>query len=301
MLDEILDWDNLCDAWERVADNRGAPGVDKVSIRRYRRRWEENLRRIQNLVWAGRYRSGRLRRVAIPKKSGGQRLLQIPNVGDRVLQRATLNVLEPLFEREFLPCSTGYRPGRGVRDAVAQILQYRNRKQTWVLDADIDDCFHSLDHALLRTYLMAQVTDYRVMALIDVWLKAGRRFRKPDRGIALGLPVSPLLCNVYLHHLDWPLVRERWALIRYADDFVVLCWTRAEAERAYEVVGDILVDLRLRYEPTKTRITSFNEGFEYLGVRFHGNVYEFMWEQRRVEVSGPVPRWLWGYMPAGYE
>ncbi len=301
MLDKILDWNNLCDAWERVADNRGAPGVDKVSIRRFRRRWEENLRRIQHLVWEQRYRSGRLRRVAIPKKSGGQRLLQIPNVGDRVLQRATLNVLEPVFEREFLSCSYGYRPGRGVRGAVEAILQYRDRKLTWVLDADIDDCFDSLDHSLLRTYLMEQVTDYRVMNLIDTWLKAGRRFRKPDRGIALGLPISPLLCNVYLHHLDWPLVRGRWALVRYADDFVVLCPTREHAERAYQVVGDILAGLRLRYEPTKTCITSFNEGFEYLGVRFQGNAYEFMWQQKRVEVRGPVPRWLWGYMPEGYE
>ncbi len=300
MLEQVLEWENLCDAWVRVAENKGAPGADKLTVRRFARHWREHLRRLQELVWQGRYRPGRLRRVAIPKKSGGERLLQIPNVGDRVLQRAVLNVLEPLYERHFLACSYGYRPGRGVRQAVEALLAYRDRGLVWVLDADIDACFDSLDHALLRGYLMQQMSDYRLLALIEIWLRAGRRSVRPDKGIAMGMPISPLLCNVYLHHLDEPLLKGRWALVRYADDFVVLCPTQAHAERAQQVVAEVLAGLRLAFEPSKTGIASFDQGFEYLGVRFYRQTYEFLWQKRQVSVRGPTPAWLWGYAPHGY-
>ena len=122
-----------------------------------------------------------------------------------------------------------------------------------------------------------------------------------DRGIPLGMPISPLFCNVYLHRLDWSLVRRRWSPVRYADDFVVCCLSRSQAERAREVVANILDGLRLSLEPNKTRVTSFDEGFEYLGVRFQGDSYSFAWEGKRFEVEGPTPRWIWGYMPTGYE
>jgi len=302
MIDDILDWSNLCRAWEQVADNKGAAGPDRVSIRRFARHWEENLRRIQALVWDGRYKCGGLRRVAIPKKSGGQRLLQIPNVGDRVLQRAALNVMEPVFERRFLSCSYGYRPGRGLRDAVAAILDYRDgRHLYWVLDADIDECFDSLNHTTLMLLLMKELSDPHLLAIIEQWLRVGRRFKNPDRGIALGMPVSPLFCNVYLHEMDWALARNRWVHVRYADDFIVLCQTRRQAEQARKVVADILTRLKLQLEPTKTRVTSFDEGFDFLGVRFYRHSYEYTWEDKRVEVRGTRPRWLWSYAPEGYE
>ena len=301
MLEAVLDWPNLCRAWEQVADNRGAPGPDGVRISRFRRHWQEHLHRLRYLVRAGRYRPGRLRRVAIPKKHGGRRVLKIPNVGDRVLQRAVLNVLEPLYESVFLPCSYGYRPGRSLHDAVAALLQYRDAGLVWVLDADIDDCFDQLNHALLQKALLEVVQDHRLMALLRLWLKAGRYSRHPDCGVAQGMPISPLLANVYLHEMDRRLMAAGRALVRYADDFVVLCASESEAGRMHEEVAAILSQLHLRYEPTKTRITSFEAGFEFLGVAFWGQKYSFTWEQKRVTVAGPTPRALWGYVPDGYE
>jgi len=280
LMEAVLDWSNLCRAWEMVADNRGAPGPDGVRISRFRRHWREHLHRMKELVWAGRYRTGRLRRVVIPKKHGGRRVLKIPNVGDRVLQRAVLNVLEPLFEQVFLPCSFGYRPGRSLHNAVTAMLGYRDAGLVWVLDADIDDCFNHLNHARLRTALLDVVDDHRLMALIQQWLKAGRFSRNLDRGVAQGMPISPLLANVYLHELDETLTASGLALVRYADDFVVLCATQKQEKRAYELVADTLARMHLRYEPTKTRITSFEEGFEFLGVAFQGQFYSFTWEPK---------------------
>ena len=301
LIEQVLDMENMTDAWLRVAGNRGAPGVDRVSIRRFTRHWEENLRRLRDQVRAGRYKPARLRRIAVPKTRGsGQRLLSIPVVADRVLQRAVLNAVDERFDREFLACSYGYRRGRGLRQAVAALLRYRDRGLTWVLDADIDDCFDSLDHELLGGFLEQKIEDEAVMGLMRAWLQQGRRGKKPDRGIALGMAVSPLWCNLYLHHLDWELVRNRWAVVRYADDFVVCCASRQQARQASRVVAEALADLRLALEPVKTRLTSFDDGFEFLGVRFYRDTYSFLWKEKTIEVAGPVPAWLWGYMPEGY-
>jgi len=301
LIERVMDMDNLVEAWQRVAENQGAAGVDQISVRRFARHWEENLRRIRDLVWTNRYKPARLRRTVIPKsRGGGQRLIAIPILADRVLQRAVLNVVDDLFDREFLECSYGYRQGRGLRQAVAALLQYRDQGLKWVLEADIDDCFDSLDHELLAGFLHEKL-DPMVMDLMRGWLRVGCRFRKPDRGIALGMPVSPLCCNIYLHRLDWELVRNRWAMVRYADDFVVCCAGQRQAEQAYRVVADVLQSLRLRPEPTKTRVSSFDRGFEFLGVRFYRDTYSFLWQGKTIEVEGHVPANLWGYMPEGYE
>ncbi len=299
--DQVLEWENLKEAWLNVAENEGAAGVDRVSTRRFARNWEANLRRLRDLVRGNRYKPSRLRRVTIPKSGGGRRLLSIPTVADRVLQRAVLNVIDDLFDGEFLECSYGYRMGRGLRQAVAALLAYRDQGLTWVLDGDIDDCFDSLSHELLQGFLAEKIDDAVVMGLLNGWLRVGRRYKNPDRGIALGSAVSPLCCNITLHRMDWELVRNRWALVRYADDFVVCCASERQAEQARQMVTDVLAGLRLRLEPRKTRLTSFEEGFGFLGVDFSGDSYSFSWEGKRVEVEGPVPAWLWSYMPEGYE
>jgi group II intron reverse transcriptase/maturase len=302
LIERVLDMDNLADAWLRVAENQGAPGVDGVSIRRFARNWEANLRRIRDQVQTNCYRPTRMRRRAVPKRRGeGQRLIAIPIVADRVLQRAVLNVVDDLFDRGFLDCSYGYRAGRGLRQAVGAVLRNRDRGLTHVLDADIDDCFASLDHNLLTSFLAETIDDPAVLGLMRAWLRAGRRHKNPDRGIALGSAVSPLCCNVYLHRLDWELVRNRWAITRYADDFCVFCAGQKQAQHARQVVTAVLAELHLQLEPTKTRITSFDEGFEFLGVRFYRDTYAFTWEGKVIEVEGPVPSWIWGYMPEGYE
>lgn len=214
LIGKVLDMDNLTQAWQRVADNRGAPGVDGISIGRFARNWEANLRRIRDQVQAHQYQPARLRRTAVPKaRGGGQRLLSIPVVADRVLQRAVLNSVDGLFERQFLDCSYGYRVGRGLRQAVAAMLQHRDRNLTWVLDADVDECFDSLDHELLDRFLAETIDDEAVMGLMRAWLRVGQRYSNPARGIALGMPVSPLCCNVALRQRSSSFWSESWAAL----------------------------------------------------------------------------------------
>ncbi|PKO20834.1 MAG: hypothetical protein CVU38_18005 [Chloroflexi bacterium HGW-Chloroflexi-1] len=267
LLEQILAPINLAAAWEAVAANAGMAGVDRVAIGRFGRNWEERVTVLADDVRGNRYRPSRLRVRFIPKRDGGQRRISIPTLTDRVLQRATLQVLLSRLDRKFLSCSYGYRPKRGVAQAVAAVIGYRDRGLRWVLDADIDDCFGSLDHEILMDLLGREIADWRVMQLMRWWLDVGRPQDGVARGIALGMPISPLWANVYLHELDWQLVRNRWPLVRYADDFVVLAESRQAGEQAQAVVAATLADLKLRLEPTKTAVTSFSDGFEFLGVR----------------------------------
>jgi len=297
LLGRILARDNLMDAWDAVAANAGMAGADRLSITRFARNWEERVTALADEVRSGRYRPGRLRVRFIPKPAGGQRRISIPTVADRVLQRATLQVLLPRLDRKFLSCSYGYRPRRGVAQAVAAVIRYRDRGLRWLVDADIDDCFGSLDHEVLTRLLEAEVPDWRVLHLMRRWLEAGAPGGAHEggarRGIALGMPLSPLWCNLYLHEMDWTLVRKHWPLVRYADDFVILAGSRAAAEHAVEVAAAALGGLGLRLEPAKTRITSFSDGFEFLGVRFQGDEYTFTWQEKRITVQGEF-NWLWG-------
>lgn len=300
VIQQVLHWPNLVQAWEKVADNQGSAGPDRVSIKRFARNWEENLRRICELVAQRRYKPGGLRRVAILKRSGGMRVLRIPNVGDRVLQRAALNVLERTIDRTFLPCSYGYRPKRGVQQAVAAILALREADNTWVVDADIDDCFDSLDHHLLADLLKARVQDERLLNLVSQWIDVGCIAHQPRRGLAQGMPISPLLCNLYLHEMDRALIQGRWNLVRYADDFVICCRTRSEAETALEVTAAILESMRLRLEPRKTSVTSFNTGFDFLGVRFQGDSCRFLYREMEIETNLAGLRQVWNQIPDDY-
>jgi len=292
LLERILSMENLTAAWEAVAGNEGMPGVDDVSIRRWHRNWEERLVNLATAVRQQRYKPKRLRVRYIPKGAGGRRRIGIPTVTDRVLQRAALQVLLPRFERKFLSCSYGYRPGRSVAQAVAAVIRYRGRGFGWVVDADIDDCFHSLDHDLLTRLLEQEVADWRVLQLMHRWMDVGKPSRSQARGVALGMPISPLWANVTLHEMDWRLVRNRWPLVRYADDFVVLARSHPQAQQALDLVAKTLEGLKLRLEPDKTCITSFGDGFDFLGVRFDRDSYSFLWKERRITVEGDFD-WLW--------
>ncbi len=297
LFDRVTAMENLKLAWERVAENRGAPGVDRVSIARFARHWEENLYHLRDALRGNTYRPARLRHFFQPKGSGGQRRIGILTVTDRVAQRAALNVLDDVFEPRFLPCSYGYRRGRSVAAAVQTIVAHRDAGRRWVLDADIEHFFESLDRALLLGYLRQDVADPQVLRLIDLWLRAMPFGRGKGKGVALGAVISPLLANVYLHRLDEVLVRGRWLLVRYADDFVVLCTSAAQAERARVVVEEVLASLLLALHAGKTRVAHFAEGFEFLGVRFYRDRYEYLWQNRRIEVSGGFPGWLYAYGP----
>ncbi len=301
LINNILQADNMRAAWEEIAKKKGAPGVDEVSIKRWRRNWEERLVNLAAAVRANTYKPRPLRRFTIPKPDGSPRHLAILTVTDRVLQRAVLRVVDNFFDRSFLECSYGYRQGRGVRDAVQTIIHHRDTGLQWVLDADIDECFGSLDHELLSGFIREEIDDPVVLRLIEQWLRVGQR--NPDKavGIPLGAVLSPLWCNVYLHRLDVGLVERGYSPARYADDFCTFCADRAEAEAALEDTTHILAGLKLRLEPNKTAITSFDEGFDFLGIHFYRDAYSFVAADKRVEVEGDFDAELfYDYVPEGY-
>lgn len=300
LAERVLAHENLRAAWEEVAERRGAPGVDDVSIRRWRRNWEERTVALGRAARANTYLPSPLRRFSRPKRSGGYRHFAIPTVTDRVLQRAVLRVLDDRFEEIFLDCSYGYRAGRSVADAVRQIVLLRENGYRWVLDGDIDECYDSFDHELMVRFFEEEVHDPIVRRLVQQWLEVGRRDPEVPRGIPLGAVISPLLCNVYLHRVDLCMTDLGYRLVRYADDFCIFCESERRARQALSDVAEALERLRLRLEPNKTRIASFDAGFEYLGVRFERDEYSYQWKDKRIEVEGDFDWLFYDYVPDGY-
>lgn len=286
LLPQVLDMDNLYASWKEVRANRGSPGGDLVSLVRFEQRLELNLLHLVERVENGTYRPGKVRMVVI-YTGRKRREIAIWCVADRVLQRAVLNILDPLYERHFLPTSFGYRRGRSVADAVARILRLRDDGHTWVVDADIRDCFPSFDHELMLSLLRQRLADQDLLDLIDLWLPYGRpratRRSRQSQGISLGSVISPLLCNIYLHELDVTLRRNRLQVVRYADDFVVLTPAEESRDLALDMVRDALEHIRLQLNTEKTRLTSFEEGFTFLGVTFKDNKYWYEWYGKKVE------------------
>jgi len=302
LIERILQPDNMQAAWEEVARKKGAAGIDDVSIKRWRRNWEERLVNLVAAVRANTYKPRRPRRFYVPKPDGSLRQLSILTVTDRVLQRAVLRVVDDRFDRHFLDCSYGYRQGRGLRDAVQAILHHRDAGRQWVLDADIDECFDSLDHSLLMEFVREEVDDPIVLRLMEQWLRVGRRDPARAVGVPLGAVISPLWCNIYLHRLDLGLTEWGYRPVRYADDFCVFCADQAEAEAAWRDTEHILAGLKLQLEPRKTAITHFDEGFDYLGIYFYRDTYSFLCENKRIEVKGGFDHQLfYDYVPDGYE
>ena len=298
-IERILDPDNLRAAWEEVQEKKGAPGIDRVSLKRWGRNREERLVTLAEAVRANTYRARKLRQFTIPKKDGTPRTISILTITDRVLQRAVLRVVDELFDRDFMDCSYGYRTGRGVRTAIPSILAHRDAGRQWVVDADIDNCFPSLKHHLILRYFQQKVNDPLVLALLKQWMAMGET--SPGTGISLGAVISPLLCNILLHRLDTHLARAGYSPVRYADDFCIFCETRVQAEKAMKRTAFALKKLKLILEPNKTNITHFDDGFDFLGVHFYRDTYSFEADEKRVEVRGGFdPDLFYDYVPEGY-
>lgn len=276
LLEAICGTRNLRAAWEKVRRNRGAPGVDRVTIERFDQDLDRRLARLQSDLLSGRYRPLPLRRVAIPKPAGGSRVLGIPTVRDRIAQTACLFVLEPIIEDELEEHTYAYRRGRSIHHAIYRVKELREKGYRWVLDADIDAYFDNVDHALLMETVGHYVKDARVLALIRQWVEIGvlDNFRLSDMkaGIPQGAPISPLLANLYLDLFDEIMADAGYRLIRYADDFVVLCKNAAHAERARSDVATLLEEFRLRLDSEKTQVVHFDQGFKYLGAVFVGSL-----------------------------
>jgi group II intron reverse transcriptase/maturase len=299
LLDQALELSNLHQAWEAIEANQGVPGVDGVSLQAWRRTWEERIHLLILKVRSNSYQPGKLRRRKIPKRTPGEyRLLRMPTITDRVLQRAVLQVLHPVFEGKFLESSFGYRPNRGLAQAVQRILVLRENGYRWLLDADIDEFFDHVDHALLLRFLEADLPDPSLLPLIRPWLALSCDNPQAPLGIPLGSPLSPLWANVVLHRLDCSVARRGWPMVRYADDFIVFTESADLLPEITRAVGKMLASLKLRFEPSKTRPASFTEGFDFLGVHFEGDEYRFTYLDKEIAGRGKRVDWLYGrYLP----
>lgn len=300
LLEQVLALENLRLAWQRVHANHGAAGPDGVSLKRFARLLDANLLALADEVAAGTYQPGRERQLIV-YAGRKRRTITIQPVRDRVLQRAALELVGPHFEAMFLPASYGYRPGRSVHQAVDRIVRLRERGFHWVVNADITDCFGTLDHRLLRHLLHAGIEERRLRQLLDSWVGTSARGvpQGIGKGIRLGAVISPLYCNVYLHQFDLAMARRRLQLVRYADDFVVLTRSEADAQRALRAVKKVLGRLALTLNAEKTGITSFDDGFSFLGVWFRDQQHGYDYAGKHIEISGPPPRHF-PFYPTGY-
>lgn len=273
LVDKVYQRTNLKIAWERVKANRGAGGVDGVTVEEFEKDLEANLERLHQELREGRYQAQPVRRLEIPKRGdpGKTRPLGIPSVYDRVCQQGLVNRIEPIFEEVFDASSFGYRKGRQTRDALKKIWHEIEEGNEWIVDADLKDYFGSVDHEKLLALVAQRISDGRVLKLIQQMLEAGYveqgRLFPTSRGTPQGGIVSPCLSNVLLTPFDKEMRRKGYRLTRWADDWVVTCRTRSEAEQALATATKILQKLGVTLNAKKTRIVNIKQGFEFLGFK----------------------------------
>jgi RNA-directed DNA polymerase len=275
LIDKVYRPANLRSAFVQVRRNGGAAGVDHQTIEMFESRLEANLDRLQRSLKAGTYRPSAIRRVWIDKPGRQEkRPLGIPTVGDRVVQAALRNVLEPIFDRVFADQSYGFRPGRGCLDALRRVDMLLECGHVYVVDADLKGYFDSIPHERLMARIEQKVADGRVVALIEAYLQqdvmeSAQRFR-PEEGTPQGAVISPLLANIYLDPLDHEMADQGVEMVRYADDFVILCRTSHEAHWALEYVKRWTARAGLTLHPEKTRVVDATQpgGFDFLGYHF---------------------------------
>ncbi len=256
-------------AFKAVKRNRGAAGIDKVSLRMYEANLADNLSALERDLKNGSFQPLPLRRKFLDKGGGKFRPLGIPAVRDRVAQEVLRRLLHPIFEPLFHSASFGFRPGRNCHQALEHAIHYHEEGFTVVLDADVVGCFDNLPHSLIKEAVAAQVADGNILNLVEKFLRAGVMengvFKPTTIGTPQGGVASPLLANIVLNHLDWQLHQLGYRFVRYADDFVVLCQTKTQAEEAQTQVTHILAQLGLHLSPEKTRITTYGRGYSFLG------------------------------------
>lgn len=275
LIDKVSSARTLRRAFERVKAKGGAAGVDHQTIAMYGQRLEQHTEYLSRTLKEGSYEPAAVRREWIPKPgSKEKRPLGIPTVRDRVVQKAITATIEPIFERDFATQSYGFRPGRSCKDALRRVDQLLKQGQTWVVDADLKRYFDTIPHEQLLRRVEEKIADGRVLELIRKYLKQGvleeMREWEPEAGTPQGAVISPLLSNIYLDPLDWLMAGRGIEMVRYADDFVVLCQSEAEARQALALVQQWTAAAGLTLHPEKTHIVDATQpgGFDFLGYHF---------------------------------
>jgi RNA-directed DNA polymerase len=276
LMDKVSAPANLQSAFAAVWRNQGSAGVDGQTVGQFETHAEAELARLAEQLRDDTYRPHPARRVWIPKPgSQEQRPLGIPAVRDRVVQSALRHVMEPIFETEFAEHSYGFRPGRGCKDALRRVDALLQSGHVWVVDADLKSYFDTIPHDRLMALVKERIADGRVLALVESYLRAGvleelKGWQPTGRGTPQGAVISPLLANLYLNPLDQLMAQSGGAMVRYADDFVILCGTEAEAHTALAQVRAWVAEAGLTLHPTKTRIVDASApgGFDFLGYHF---------------------------------
>ena len=285
LYDKIYRVDILGEAWKRVKANGGTGGIDGIGINEVESYGVQKLLdEIQEKLMQGQYHPKPVKRVYIPKPDGTQRPLGIPTIEDRIVQMAVKIVIEPVFEADFKDSSYGFRPKRNAHQALEVVRKACNNKGWWVVDADIKGYFDAINHDKLMKLVGMRVNDRRVVKLLWQWLKAGimndGNYQESDTGSPQGGVISPLLANIYLHYFDtmWEKHGSHLGkLVRYADDLVIICRTKKEAEHALNMMKGIMARLELTLHPEKTKLVSMWDGkggFDFLGMHHRRLVAE---------------------------
>lgn len=271
LFSQITRLSTLYRAWDRVEENHGCEGVDRVTVEKYAANLEENVGKLQTALLSGRYRPLPLLRFYVDKPDGGKRPISVPTVRDRVAQKAAAIVLEPLFEAEFEDCSYAYRKGRSNLQAIQKVKQHYDQGYRWVVDVDIDAFFDEVSHEILIARLGSLVKESEVLKLLIQWIGAriydGKTLESLNKGVPQGSPISPLFANLYLDVLDETMLEHGQRIVRFADDFLILCKNREAAEEALELTQEVLNQLQLKLDDD-SELTHFDRGFKYLGATF---------------------------------
>lgn len=275
LIDKVYRASTLRTAWQKVKANRGSAGVDKMTVSKFDKNQSKYLKELEDELKKNTYQPQAVRRVYIPKGQGKMRPLGIPAVKDRIVQQAVKMVLEPIFEKEFLDMSYGFRPNRGAQMAISQVNLWIKGGYTWCVDADVQAYFDTIPHEKLMAKVKQRISDGRILDLITMWLNQEVmeecKSWVPTSGTPQGAVISPLLSNIYLHDLDQLVTKAGFKMVRYADDFVILTRSQEEAKEALELVRTWVNENGLTLHPDKTHVGNClveGEGFDFLGYRF---------------------------------
>lgn len=277
LIDKVYKPTTLWTAWQKVKKNKGAAGVDQMTIKRFTNGEKKYLEELEDQLKKGIYQPNAVKRVQIPKGQGKTRPLGIPCVKDRVAQQAVKLVIEPILEKEFLETSYGFRPGKGAKDALREVDRLVKEGYTFVVDADLQTYFDTIPHNKLMEKIEIYISDGKLLKLIQQWLKQDIteecKTWTPSQGTPQGAVLSPLLANLYLHDLDTLIAQNNGKMIRYADDFVIMTRSQEEALNMLALVQEWVNRNGLTIHPEKTHVGNClieGQGFDFLGYRFEG-------------------------------